>query len=141
MRRIKSTLRAMAIFLAAAGCVFFLYALLRRPLFEGGTGYELYCGTSSAEILLSRTPALDKLFRFNVRGESTRYEGDMSKELMQKFGAELLFTEEAAGVVNYYLHSSKLPKGIMLKGREVNLHIAVGEGRTVAGTPVIFGGS
>ena len=103
-------------------------------------GYELYCGTSSAEIVFTETPALDKLFRLDVRGESARYEGDVSAELMRKFGAKLLFVEEAAGVVNYYLYSEKLPRGVRLNGREVNLHIAVGEGRTAAGTPIIFGG-
>lgn len=140
MRRICTPLKTLAALSAAALCAFFFCALMRRPLFEGGYGYELYCGTSSAEIVFTETPALDKLFRLDVRGESARYEGDVSAELMQKFSAKLLFVEEAAGVVNYYLYSEKLPRGVRLNGREVNLHIAVGEGRTAAGTPIIFGG-
>lgn len=140
MRRIRVGVKTIAVMLSVMLCVLVVYALLRRPVFEGGTSYELYCGTSSAEIILTENPALTKLLRFDVRGESARYEGDMSAELMSKYAAELRFTEEAAGVINYYLYSKKLPAGILLNGREINLHIAVSETQTVAGTPIIFGG-
>lgn len=140
MRRMCSGVKVVTVMLSVLLCMLVAYALLRRPVFEGGEGYELYCGTSSAEIILPENPALTKLFRFDVRGESVRYEGDAYETLKEKYAAELLFTEEASGVVNYYLYSKKLPKGIMLCGKEVNLHIAVGKGKTAAGTPVIFGG-
>ena len=133
-------LRTVSVLLATMLCVFAAYALLRAPVFENGLYYELYCGTSSAEIVLSENPALTKLVRLDVRGESVRYGGNRYEELKEKYAAELLFTEEAAGVVNYYLYSKKLPEGVWLNGKKINLHIAVSEEQTAAGTPIIFGG-
>lgn len=137
----RSLWKGAAVLLCAAVCAFFAYALLRRPVFEGGGSYELYLGASSgARIVQSDFPARDKLLYANVRGESARYAGDRYLELKEKFRAELLFTERAAGVTNYYLTSPLLGEGIALEGGVVNLHIAVSGDTTVAGTPLIFGG-
>ncbi len=141
MRGCLAKLRTACILFGVLFCALFVCALWRLPVFEGGRGYELYLGdSSSARILSTKTPALDKLFNLDVKGESVRYEGDRFEELKSHFHAQLLFTEEAAEVTNYYLFSPDLAGGVLLMGRRVNLHIAVGRGQTAAGTPLIFGG-
>ncbi len=138
--RLVRAWKAIFTLMAAALAAFILYAVRSEPVFEAGKGYEFYLGTSSSEIVCTETPALSKLFLPQVKGESVRYEGERFKELQEKFDAQLLFVEEAGGVTNYYLHSPKLGSGVLLEGEEVNLHIAVGNGQTAAGTPLIFGG-
>lgn len=119
----------------------FLFALLHAPAFENGKDYTFYLGAnSSAQAVSSNNPALDKLLLGNVKGESVRYEGNRYALLKEKYQAELLFTEEVCGIVNYYLYSSDFCGAVELNGCAVNLHIAVSGEETVIGTPLIFGG-
>lgn len=139
MRKRTKNMRGVAAVAAAFLCAAFAYALTRSPVFAGD-GYELSLGdSSSARILSTDTPALEKLFT-PVAGESARWEGDVRRELLCRYRARVLFTEEVCGVVNYYCFSPLLGGGVVLNGETVNLHIAAGNGRTAAGTPVIFGG-
>ncbi len=133
-------LKIAGILLAAALAGGLLWTAQSSPVFEQGLSYELYTGTSSAEIIQTSAPALIKLLRTDIRGESTRYAGDRRAELLEKFSAKVCFTEEAAGVTNYYCYTPSLGHGMALNGHIVNLHIAVGEEYTAVGTPVIFGG-
>ena len=141
MRKILANFKVAVILLGALSCALFAFALWQFPVFGGGESYELYLGdSSSAQILSSQNPALDKLLHTGVKGESVRYSGDLYAEIKARFHAELLFTEEAADVTNYYLYAPALGDGLLLAGERVNLHIAVGHGQTAAGTPIIFGG-
>ncbi len=127
---------ALALLLAAGAAL-----LLHAPLFLEGKNYELYLSPSSSSlVLLTDDPVRDKLF-CPVMGESVRYDGDKKDELIARFRAEILFTEEAAGVTNYYCYSPLIGGGIALNGYTVNLHIATSQEQTAAGSPIIFGGS
>ena len=139
MRKFLITIKAFIVAAAVIGCIVFAYALVHAPVFERGERYEFYVGTSSEEVVLANSP-LEKLFLKNIKGESVRYSGDRAEALMGRFHAKILFTEEAAGVTNYYCYTSQLKGGVLLNGYCVNLHIAVGNEQTAAGTPVIFGG-
>ena len=127
-----------AVFVAAC-CLVFVYALMRSPVFFRGERYEFYRGTSSEEIVCASSP-FEKLLLPKLAGESVRYDGDRAEELIARFHAQVLFIEEAAGVLNYYCYSPELGRAIDLNGKSVNLHIAVNQNKTAAGTPVIFGG-
>ncbi len=140
MRRICAALRAVVIVCLVLLCGGLFLCLRLSPRFERGEGYELYSGTSSALIVQTGTPFLDKIRLKGAAGESVRYEGDRYEELKEQFRATLLFTEEAGGAVNYYLYSPLLGAGVEVNGVPVNLHIAVRAGRTAAGSPIIFGG-
>lgn len=132
--------RAILITLLALACAAGAVLLLHAPVFEEGKGYELYLAPSSSALTLSSgDPVKDKLFS-SVKGESVRYDGDKKNELMTRFRAKVLFTEEAAGVTNYYCYSPLLKESVLLNGQRVNLHIAVSSSQTAAGTPMIFGG-
>lgn len=126
--------------LSVIACLVFLYLLINAPAFENGEGYTFYLGkNSSALAVQTDTPAFTKL-SLNVYGESVQYDGDRLEELIQKYRAKLLFTEEACGVKNYYFYSPLMSSSVELAGVAVNLHIAVSEQKTVIGTPLIFGG-
>lgn len=136
--RILGKIKGIAIIGVCIACGAFAYALTRSPVFDG-KDYELYTGTSSDEIIVTDTPAIDK-FVTPVAGESARWEGDRAAELLERFDARVLFCEEVCGTRNYYCSSPLLGEGVLLRGVRVNLHIAVSGSRTAAGTPVIFGG-
>ncbi len=126
---------ALALLSAAAAVL-----LLHAPLFEEGKNYELYLSPSSSSFVrLSDDPVRDKLF-LPVTGESVRYDGNKKDELIARFCAKILFTEEAAGVTGYYCYSPFIGGGIRLNGYTVNLHIALSAEQTAVGSPLIFGG-
>ncbi len=138
--RILRGIKAVFITTLSVACGAAATFLLHAPVFERGNAYELYLSPSSSALtVLSGDPLLDKL-SLPVRGESVRYGGDKKEELIARFHAEILFTESAAGVVNYYCRSPFLGEGVVLMGQNVNLHIAVSEAQTAVGTPLIFGG-
>ena len=138
--RVSGVLKAISAVALCICCALFVLLLILSPVFAGGSGYELYtCATSSSQIIHTEHPFLEKL-TLRVRGESARYEGDKSAELIEAFRARLLFCEEACGVKNYYLYSPFLGEGVAVNGYTVNLHIAVSGEQTAAGTPLIFGG-
>ena len=140
MRRFLQLLKTTGIIVLAAGCVLFALLIAASPVFEQGEGYELSLGSSSsARQIFTDCPALDKLLH-TVKGESVRYVGNRYEELKNRFHAELVFTEEACGVTNYYCYTPLLGSCVSVNGYDINLHIAVSEGQTAAGTPLIFGG-
>lgn len=123
-----------------AGCACLFYFVLRSPKLEAGESYTFYLGeSSSARAVTSKSP-LAKLFLGEVKGESVVYCGDRYAEFAEKYCAKLLFTEHLNGVTSYYLYSPKFGGGISLGGEVINLQIAVSDGQTVVGTPLIFGG-
>lgn len=140
MRNLFLGLKAIFIVLLTVACGAAAAVLFRAPVFQGGKNYELYLSPSSSSLtVLTENPALDKLF-FPVRGESVRYDGNEKDALIARFHAKILFTEEAADVMNYYCSSPFLGSGVGLNGHAVNLHIAVSATQTAVGTPLIFGG-
>ena len=139
MRKFSRTFFGIAAVIACLACAVFAYALARMPLFDGN-GYEFSVrSSSSAQIVRTDSPYLYKLFH-RVAGESARFSGNAFEPLRARFRAEVVFTEESCGVVNYYCFSPLLGKGIALCGEEINLHIAVGKEQTAVGSPIIFGG-
>lgn len=140
MRRFLRGVRALVITLLALGIAAAALVLSRAPVFRKGNNYELYLSPSSSSLtVLTDDPLTDK-FLLPVKGESVRYDGDEKNALIAQFRAKVLFTEKTAGVTNYYCFSPVLQNGLWLKGRFVNLHIAVSDTQTAVGTPLIFGG-
>ena len=126
--------------LSVIACIAVFYLLLHAPAFENGENYTFYLGANSSALAkASPNPVLEK-YAYSVKGESVQYSGNRLEELTQRYRAKLLFTEEACGVTNYYFYSPLLKNSVELGGYAVNLHIAVSAEKTVAGTPIIFGG-
>ncbi len=133
---LKGICMFLACLLVLGACLFLSFA----PKFAMGKSYTLYLGnSSSARQITTQNPVKDK-FLYPVRGESTVYEGDLSAQLIQKFSATVLFSEEACGIRNYYAYSPVLGECVVVNGCAVNLHIAVMAEGTAVGSPFIFGG-
>lgn len=141
MRKKIKNAKSLCVLSGALICAVCCYLLWHSPVFAGGEGYELYFGTSSGPVVQTEHPVLSKWLAGNVAGESVRYEGDVYRELKDRFDAELLFCERVQGSLHYYLYSPLLGDCVQIGGYAVNLHLVVGGGRTVAGTPLIFGGT
>jgi hypothetical protein len=81
-----------------------------------------------------------------ITGESVRFFRDeksaeeIAREIADKYGAKILFMEEAAGVLSFYCYTSAWDNGVAVNGQTVNLHIAVAETQCAVGTPIIFDG-
>ena len=81
-----------------------------------------------------------------ITGESVRFERgegtaeEIAREIADKYGAEILFTEEAAGVTSFFAYTSAWDNGVVVNGQTVNLHVAVAETQCAVGTPIIFDG-
>lgn len=129
--------------LIAAGALMLSLALLPdRLCFKGGESYSFYCGTSSADcrvITATDRAALKKLTLKSVCGESAVYSSLDPIAFISEFDGEIVFTEEVAGITNYYCKAN-LPYSVIIDGEEINLHVCVREDSVMVGTPIIFGG-
>lgn len=79
------------------------------------------------------------------QGESVCFLTEESAEslrdqLLQDYRAVLVKEEGCLDVVSYYCYAAELGDGLIIDGKRVNLHIAVGQGRCAVGTPILFGG-
>ncbi len=138
--------------LAFAVCVIFFMWMMQGSRFSDVAGERVFYlqSASSQGLRTERLTLQDLPF---LRGESVRLnleekaEGqfktqEIAQELLRKYGAKLLFKEEAAGITSYYAYTARFGNGIFINGMEVNLHIAVcRETKTcVMGSPIIFDG-
>ena len=94
-----------------------------------------------------RAPCLNIKDIFRVKGESVRFVLDDAREreaiggeIVEKYDAEILFTEEACGTISFYCYAPALYAGVCVRGRTVNLHIAATEKTCAGGSPIIFDG-
>lgn len=145
MRSVRKGLAILFVGILLAALLVLPQMLDKNLLFAGAESYIFYTGSqsSNAQMTLAEgeSAARVKFFLSDVTGESARY-ASAEDAFMQaeKYGARLLFCENAADVTNYYYYSPRLCGGVEIGGALVNLHVAVrGEGASV-GSPLIFGG-
>lgn len=132
--------------LALAACLLFgTFAYAKNSVRLNQTEGErvFYLDSASSQGLMKSGLCLSDLPR--IKGESVCFEHresprELAEKILKEYGAELVFTEEACGVLSYYGYSAKLGEPIILTDRAVNLHVAVTESRIAVGTPIIFGG-
>ena len=103
-----------------------------------------YLDSDSSQALRKTELSLKDYAR--ITGESVRFARgeenaeEIAREIADKYGAEILFTEEAAGVISFYGYTSAWERGIVVNGQTVNLHIAISDTQCAVGTPIIFDG-
>ena len=129
----------------AAIALFAAINLQKGSIFPYAGRHEAYLlkDSSACQILsLSGEEANDKVFfRLFLKGESvTLQDSTDAGRLMKDFQARVVFEETADGVRSVYCYSPKIRGYKRIGGKKINLHIAYADGRTVAGTPIIFGG-
>ncbi len=137
-KRVKNCIHT---FLAIALALFVGLCLLgtgatRFSTLQGERTFYLDSPSSQA----TATSSLSLLDIFRVRGESIALDEGEAEEALASLSAKVLFVEEVGGVRSYYCYSPKLFDFVQVGEHLVNLHVAVGEGRCVVGSPIIFGG-
>ncbi len=113
--------------------------ITRFPNIEGERTF--YLNSSSSQALIKEE--LSILDFATLKGESIRFsckDGSIAEKIATELGGEILFTERVGEVCSYYCFTPKWSDGVRIEGRFINLHIAVGKGTCVVGTPIIFGG-
>lgn len=146
-------------FILVGGLLLLPAAAGTKTAFTVGDTYTFYCDSASSQArTVTCSPAYAPIYKYilssSLTGESTVYKTASAAEtaeteeiaeitpstIMESFDAELLFSETACGVVNYYCYSPLLGEGVSLGGYLVNLHVAQSQTSTAVGTPLIFGG-
>ena len=64
---------------------------------------------------------------------------DAAKEIINSLKARIVFVERPDGETIYYCHSFKFPKSVKLKGRKINLAVAVRGDSVAIGSPLLKG--
>lgn len=117
----------------------FVWAVNSKPqlsFFSSDRYAYLGSNSSSADIVKTNNFCL----YFNRTGESVElaYKVDVDK-IFNGLQAKLVFSEQTDDGVSYYAYSPVLKFQTLLSGKRVNLHVFVGENRSVIGSPLIFG--
>ena len=133
---------ALAFALAFCFCVKAAH-ISRLSFFQGER--EFYLDSLSSQSLVKTKLTAWDLFR--VKGESVCFtiteEGEaFAYALVERYGGEILFTEEIDGTISHFAYIPAWGQGITLYGKQINLHIAVSADERLCkvGTPIIFGG-
>lgn len=140
-RRFFGFLTAVAIAAAVGLGVYVMNACKLRAL-KGERVF--YLDSDSSQGLRKTELALKDFSR--ITGECVRFEREegvaeeIAREIAEKYGAEILFTEEAAGVISFYGYTDAWDCGVVVNGQTVNLHVAVADTQCAVGTPIIFDG-
>ncbi len=141
--RFQNTLRIGA---AVALAFLFLFGVkiantVKLSKTDGGRTYFLHSASSQA--LKKNTLNLQEIAL--KEGESvyflTEEKADALRDtLIKDYRAVLVKEERCLDVVSYYCYAAEFGKGLLIDGKRINLHIAVGQGRCAVGTPILFGG-
>ena len=114
------------------------------PCIAGAESYVVYTDSSGSGSSISAAQtvcAADYPFIVCKRGESVFIEERLcAEELLKSYGATLSFTEETEEGKSYYCYVKGLKYLKIIGGKRVNLHVFIGDGYTVIGSPIIYGG-
>lgn len=109
-----------------------------------------FLDSASSQGLMKTKLALSEIGR--VRGECVQFDlqsydggryatsGEIVRNILERYKAKTLLTEEVDGIVSYYAYTPLWQDRLFLQGTRINLHIAISKEYCVVGTPVIFGG-
>lgn len=141
IKRMLSTLSALALTVALGWGIYAFNACKLRAI-DGERVF--YLNSNSSQGL--RKEELSPLDFTRITGEVVRSKlGEKSgeeaaNEIMERYGAQVLFVEEVGGVKSYYCYTPQWEDTLALNGQTVNLHVAVSNEECVVGTPIIFDG-
>ena len=105
---------------------------------------ELYLNANSSSngiVVDENQTGIEKLKSImSVKAENVFFDGKCDlEEILSKYNARIVMTESIGKITNYYCRAYSLGFGVYLKGRLVNLHIAVADYGFTIGTPIICG--
>lgn len=144
VRRIKALLKTAAAVALVCGIGMAVYAANACKLRGIEGEREFFLDSASSQGLRKESLSLRDFSR--IKGECVRFSlngeegGNVLQELLEEYGATVLFSEEVDGVTSYYCYTAKWDNGLELSGQQVNLHVAFSDETCAVGTPIIFGG-
>jgi hypothetical protein len=94
-------------------------------------------GKSSGEFIKDEI-SLDKIFL--IEGVTIKMNDCDIEEKLNLLNAKRVHYFTDGEVENYYFFSEKVHNFEMIKGKKVNIHLAVKEGGVVVGSPIIYYG-
>ncbi len=105
-----------------------------------------YLHSASSQAAMKGEITFDELFC--VYGESVAFvdvgrvdeKRTRALKALQERGVCILFEETVDGVWSVYGYLPSLYEPVLIKGEQVNLHIAISKTRMVVGSPIVFGG-
>ena len=135
----KAITVAISIFLIVS-----IFLLNRVPTFDKynyAKEYEVYLTSYSSPSQIIKVDKNSFKFVLGVKGEGFKVDKESFclVEFLSQIDAELVLKEELENVVCYYAYSKNIKYLEMIKGRLINLHIAVGENYVKVGAPIIYG--
>lgn len=132
----------LSVLICAFFCLFFYtLSVCKLSALSGKRTFYLYSKSSQATI----TQTLPLLELHQIKGESVAFAlqenpQTLLENILQRYGAKVEFIEQIGDSVSYYCYTKKWSNTLILKGKAVNLHIAIDTASAVVGTPIIFGG-
>ena len=144
IRRVKTLLKTMAALALVCGVGMGIYVMNACKLRGIDGEREFFLDSASSQGLRKESLSLRDFSR--IRGESVRFAlngeagGNVLQNLLDEYGATVLFSEDVGGVVSYYCYTPKWGNCIDVGGQTVNFHVALSEETCAVGTPIIFGG-
>ena len=133
-----------AVFTALAAFATLLY--FAKPQLREETETFYYFSASSASGRISATEYDGEGFfgavnYLPVKAESAFTAGECDVEaIFAKYNAKPVKTVVTGDITDYYCYSTLLRGGMILYGKTVNFHLAVGPYGYSVGTPLIYGG-
>ncbi|HBF86918.1 MAG TPA: hypothetical protein DDW54_04480 [Clostridiales bacterium] len=108
---------------------------------DGEHVFYLYRESSGCKIVRTTEEKADEFiyFKQSLKGESAELKDEeRAAEIIEKLGAKEVFSESGDGFYNRYYYTPKISRYVILRGRKINLHLAVGN-KVSVGSPLIFG--
>lgn len=130
-----------ALFLAVLS-LFFIHIKTQSPIFEDyAENFEICLEQGSFSSKIFSVDAREFAFYSGIKGESCKLtKADFNlKELLDNFDAKIVMQEDLQNCVCYYAFSPKIKYIESIKGRRVNLHVAVSKDSVTIGAPLIYG--
>ena len=119
-------------------CLFFLN---RVPVINNANQNEVYLSSYSMSSQIKKVHKKDFKFILGVKGEC--YTIDVNDfcldEFLRQLNATIIFTENLSNVDCYYGYSPNIKYLEMVKGRLINVHIAISKSYVKIGCPIIYG--
>lgn len=122
-------LLGLAIFISTT----FIY-LLGIPFITNSTTQTCINGKSSGSFIKGLTYTQNDGCYITLNSE------EECKNFLKSLKLKAVYFEEVKGVKNYYYYTNKLLKKEVVKGKSVNIHLAVSKDKISLGYPLIYGG-
>ena len=115
--------------------VFMIWKSSYFTSFGGATESYLYRNSSTAVVTDDKVKAFFSL----STGERIALNGEDYQSVLCKYGAKIVFTEQAEGGQSIYAYSDKIAFLKVVNGEKINMQIFVKDGNMKVGFPLIYG--